>query len=255
MRWENLSENTKETYMLDNIRIILVEPSHPGNIGAAARAMKTMGLSKLYLVAPELFPHVKANEMAAGALDVLGQAVVVPTLKEAIQDCHLVMGASARSRTIPWPTLTPRECAVTVIKEPSETQIALLFGREQSGLTNEELHQCHYHVHIPSHPDYSSLNLAAAVQVITYELRMASLGEIEKMPWDQAYADQAAHDAFYEALEKILIELDFLKASAPRQLMTRLRRLFNRTRLDVMEMNILRGILKAISDGVKPREN
>ena len=231
--------------MLTNIRIVLVNTSHPGNIGAAARAMKTMGLSKLYLVEPQLFPHVKADEMASGALDVLGQAVIVKNLDEAIYDCELVVGTSARSRNIPWPMLSPRQFAEKAIQE--KTNVAVIFGREQSGLTNEELHRCHYHIQVPSNPDYSSLNIAAAVQVIAYELRVASLQNTsEELTWDVPFANMEQMQALYEHLERVLIKIDFLNPEVPRQLMPRLQRLFNRARLDVMEMNILRGILGAV---------
>lgn len=231
--------------MLKHIRIVLINTSHPGNIGSAARAMKTMGLSELYLVSPHQFPHPKAVEMASGAVDVLENARVVESLSVAIKDCHLVIGTSARNRTIPWPMLTPHECALKASKA-RDHQIAILFGRENSGLTNEELHQCHYHLQIPANSDYSSLNLASAVQIVAYELRMAILNEKLDIEWDSAFATHEELEGFYHHLEKVLIDLDFLKKTAPRQLMTRLRRLFNRARLDEMEVNILRGILTAV---------
>lgn len=232
--------------MLNRVRIVLVNTSHPGNIGAAARALKTMGLQKLYLVNPAQFPHRKAYEMASNASDVLDRTVVVSTLDEAIGDCGLVVGASARSRAIPWPMLTPHELGQKAQLDASISEIAVIFGNEQSGLTNEELQRCHFHVHIPSNPEYSSLNLAAAVQVIAYELRTASLAEIVTPEWDYPYATQDAMEGLYQHLEKVLVEIDFLNPQVPRQLMTRLRRLFNRARVDEMEMNILRGVLGAI---------
>lgn len=232
--------------MLNNLRIVLIHTSHPGNIGSAARAMKTMGLSELYLVAPHEFPHPKADEMASGAVDVLANAKVVETLEDAIGDCSLVVGTSARARTIPWPQLTPREFAEKAIQEAKQHKIAVLFGREQSGLTNEELHRCHFHIHIPSNPEYSSLNLASAVQVIAYELLASENKNVSSPEWDCRYATAEELEGFYIQLEKVLIELDFLKPSAPRQLMARLRRLFHRVRLDEMEVNILRGILSAV---------
>lgn len=231
---------------LNQIRIVLISTSHPGNIGAAARAMKTMGLSQLYLVSPLQFPHDKAVEMASGAVDVLEKAIVVETLEQAIGDCELVVGTSVRSRAIPWPMLTPREFAEKVQQESVETKIAVVFGREQSGLTNEELHRCHYHLHIPCNPEYGTLNLAAAVQVIAYELRVTATNVIKELSWDYPLATAEQMESFFAHLEKVLIELDFLKKEAPRQLMTRLRRLFYRARLDSMEINILRGILGAI---------
>jgi tRNA (cytidine32/uridine32-2'-O)-methyltransferase len=238
--------------MLDRIRIVLVNTSHPGNIGSAARAMKTMGLSALYLVSPEQFPHPKAVEMASGASDILAQAVVVKTLDEAIADCTLVAGTSARMRTVPWPLFSPREMAEKIKQEPSTSQIAILFGREQSGLTNEELQRCHLHTQIPTGTDYSSLNIAAAVQVIAYEIRVASLdqtGPQEK--WDYRSATAEEMEKFFTHLEEVLVEVDFLKMNAPRKLMMRLRRLFFRARPDVMEMNILRGILTAVQKARK----
>lgn len=233
--------------LLKNTRIVLINTSHPGNIGSVARAMKTMGLTELYLVSPLCFPHPKAYELASNAGDVLNSAVIVDDLSQAIGDCELVVGTSARSRTIPWPLLTPREFAAKAKQET--TQIAILFGREQTGLTNEELHRCHYHIHIPCNPEYSSLNLAAAVQVIGYELFVAAQDTQDIQPkeeWDFQWATAEQMEGFYDHLNKVLVELDFLKPEAPRQLMTRLRRLFHRARMDVMELNIMRGILGAI---------
>lgn len=241
--------------MLDRVRIVLVNTSHPGNIGSAARAMKTMGLSTLYLVSPQQFPHPKADEMASGASDILEGAEQVETLNEAIADCTLVIGTSARSRTIPWPLFTPREMAEKVRLEAPTSEIAILFGREQSGLTNEELQQCHLHIQIPANPAYSSLNIAAALQVIAYELRVASLSnEMTMDHWDYRLATADEMEKFFNHLQEVLIDIDFLKMNAPRKLMTRLRRLFFRARPDVMEMNILRGILGAVQE-VKKGEN
>lgn len=233
--------------MLDNIRIVLINTSHPGNIGAAARAMKTMGLKNLYLVDPHSFPHPKAVEMASGAVDVLENAHLVTTLDEAIADCGLVVGSSARSRALPWPLLSPRQLGEKAMMATQHSSVAILFGREQSGLTNEELQRCHFHLHIPSNEEYSSLNVAAAVQIIAYELRVASLSAMPSHhDWDYPLAKGAELAGFYEHLQRVLIEVDFLDPAVPRQLMPRLRRLFNRAALDTMEVNILRGILKAV---------
>lgn len=238
--------------MLSQCRIVLVNTSHPGNIGATARAMKTMGLENLYLVEPRFFPHVNADEMASGALDILAKAQVVTTLDEALHDCHLVVGTSTRSRAIPWPLLNPRELAEKIQLEPATTQTAIVFGREQSGLTNEELQRCHFHVQIPANPDYSSLNIASAVQVIAYELRMASLSTTAASDiWDYPFATEDDMRGFYAHLEQVLIRIEFLNPDVPRQLMARLRRLFNRARLDVMEVNILRGVLTAMDKYAK----
>lgn len=232
--------------MLDTIRIILIETSHPGNIGSVARAMKTMGLKQLYLVNPVHFPHPKANELASSAVDILEQAVLVKTLDQALLDCHLIIGTSTRSRTIPWPMLSPRDLALTVREKPAGMQTAILFGREQSGLTNDELHRCHFHVQIPANPEYSSLNIAAAVQVIAYELYLASLKNNIPDAWDYPMATHQEIEGFYAHLEKVLVMLEFLNPKAPRQLMTRLRRLFARANPDAMEINILRGILGSV---------
>ncbi len=244
--------------MLENIRIVLINTSHPGNIGSVARAMKTMGLLDLWLVGPLQFPHAKAEEMASGATDVLAQATVVNTLDEAIADCCLVVGTSARMRAVPWPLVSPRAAAEKIRAEAPANQIAVIFGNEQSGLSNAELERCHLHVNIPANPDYSSLNLAAAVQVITYELRVASLdtsAATEK--WDYRLATHEEMEKFFTHLQEVLVEIDFLKMSAPRKLMTRLRRFFNRARPDVMEMNILRGMLSAVQTarGRRPDES
>lgn len=238
---------------LTNIRIVLINTSHPGNIGSAARAMKTMGLSKLYLVDPIKFPHHQADELASQATDILKQATVVKTLDEAIGNCHLIFGTSARERTIPWPLLSARESAEKIAEEPDQSEIAIIFGREQSGLTNEELRRCHFHLHIPGNPEYPVLNIASAVQVVAYELRMACLKEKVDSTWDYELADTKAMEGFYEHLERVLVEIEFLNPKAPRQLMTRLRRLFNRARPDVMEMNILRGILGGINNQSRDR--
>ncbi len=233
---------------LSNIRVVLVQTSHPGNIGAAARAMKNMGLSRLYLVDPAHFPHADATTRASGADDLLAEAVVCERLEEALVGCSLVLGASARQRTIRWPQLDPREAAARVNTLDAGSSVAFVFGREHAGLTNEELEQCHYLLHIPADPAFSSLNLAAAVQVVSYELRMAALAgsSRQEAPAENrllATADELAD--FYRHLEKMMIDIGFLDPNNPRQLMRRLRRLFNRSHLDRMELNILRGIFSA----------
>lgn len=242
--------------MLKNVRVVLVNTSHPGNIGGAARAMKNMGLSELVLVDPERFPDPDAVSRASGADDVLANARIVATLEEAIADCSLVLGTSARDRRIPWPVLDPRESADKVLdqlEQVADAQIALVFGREDPGLTTDELQRCQYHVHIPSMPDFSSLNLAAAVQVLAYELRMQSLqreGAPTKMHkvettavFNEIPATAGELEQFYQHLEQVLVEIGFHDPQKPRQLMPRLRRLYGRVHLNRMEMNILRGIL------------
>lgn len=227
--------------MLDSIRIVLVGTTHPGNIGAAARAMKTMGLERLYLVAPARFPDAEATARASGADDVLASAVVCGDLAAALSGCSLVFGASARRRTLAWPEVDARECARQASAHAGE--VALVFGREHSGLSNPELDHCHALVHIPANPEYSSLNLASAVQLVTYEVRMAAAAPEPAPQAGEALASSEDVERFYAHLEQTLVAIGFLDPANPRQLMRRLRRLFNRARLERTELNILRGIL------------
>ncbi len=239
---------------LQNIRVVLVNTSHAGNIGGAARAMKNMGLSRLVLVDPEDFPSPNAVARASGATDILDSARVVATLEEALAGCSLVLGTSARDRRIPWPLLDPRECAsVSVEQSVGGGEVALVFGREYAGLTNEELQRCQYHVHIPSDPQFSSLNLAAAVQVLTYEVRMAWLAaegrptKVEKLETTAMLDAQPVTvdelENYFGHLEQTLVDIGFLDPAKPRHLMPRLRRLYGRSGISKLEMNILRGIL------------
>ena len=247
--------------MFDQVRIVLINTSHPGNIGAVARAMKNMGFRRLYLVQPQQFPDPEAVWRSSGATDVLDGAVVVDSLEDAIAGCRLVVGASARERRIPWPVVTPRDLAREVCEGGAGAggDVALLFGREDRGLTNEELQRCNWHVHIPANPEYSALNLAMAVQVITYELRMKFLEGVENSSaattlssmtspndpgWDVAPANAEDVELFIRHLEQTLIDIGFHDPNNPRQLMARLRRLYQRCCLDKMELNILRGILR-----------
>jgi tRNA (cytidine32/uridine32-2'-O)-methyltransferase len=232
--------------MLDKIRVVLVNTSHTGNIGSAARALKTMGLSQLILVDPVTPPDGKSSALAAGAGDVLANAHIVPTLEEAIADCGLVIGTSARSRTNPTPTLWPRECGIKLIQEVSEYPVALVFGRENNGLSNDELKLCNFHVCIPANPDYSSLNLAAAVQTLCYEVRMAFLEKDKLETAEQAYPLSQDLERFYVHLEQSLSRTGFIVKNHPGMVMDKLRRLFNRARLESLELNILRGILSSI---------
>jgi TrmH family RNA methyltransferase len=233
----------------DNIRVVLVGTTHPGNIGGVARAMKNMCLSDLVLVSPEAeFPSGKARARASSALDILEATEVVDTLDSAIADCQLVAGASARLRAIPWPLVDARECARSLVQQSGQGKVALVFGREHSGLTNEELERCNLLVHIPANSDYSSLNLAAAVQVLTYEIHMAMReAKQEKLQVGNDYPLSTAEDmeGLYRHFEQALATIGFFDPENPRQLMRRLRRLFNRAQPDKMEMNILRGILAA----------
>ncbi|MGE6178531.1 tRNA (cytosine(32)/uridine(32)-2'-O)-methyltransferase TrmJ [Aeromonas salmonicida] len=233
--------------MLDQIRIVLVNTSHTGNMGSAARAMKTMGLTQLVLVDPQALPDDGAHALAAGASDVLANARIVSTLDEAIADCGLVIGTSARSRTLSWPMLDPREAGEKAVGEGMQHPVALVFGRERTGLTNDELQKCHYHVAIPANPEYSSLNLAMAVQTICYEVRMCWLQD--QAPDVESEADYpSAHqlEGFYQHLEQTLLKTGFIADDHPGQVMSKLRRLFNRARPEAIELNILRGILTSI---------
>jgi len=234
----------------DQIRIILVGTQHPGNIGAAARALKTMGLSRLVLVDPQDFPSDEAFRRAAGADDVLSAAVVLPTLAEAVADCRFVLGCTARTRRVALEENSPREAAAKAIERSAAGQVALVFGRERTGLTNEELQLCHAAVHIPANPDYSSLNLAAAVQVLTYELRVALLQDQEPIaPADTeagfggAPAPHAQLEGMFTQLAQTLDEIDFHKGRAPESAMRKLRRLFMRAQLSEQEVRLLRGIM------------
>ncbi len=238
--------------MLERIRIVLIGTSHPGNIGGVARAMHNMGLADLALVAPRCEVITQDSiSRASGADHLLHQANVHTSLEDAVADCTLAVGASARSRTLPWPMISPRALGERLPSEcqPDNARVALVFGREDSGLTNAELQRCHAHVHIPTNADFSSLNLAAAVQVIAYECRMAWLSQQDSASAaeepDDALATHAELERYFEHLERTLIAIEFHDPAQPRQLMARLRRLYLRARPEKMEMNILRGILSA----------
>lgn len=236
---------------LQNIRIVLVNPSHPGNIGAAARAMKTMCLEALYVVSPTDYLSPEAQARAAGAGEVLMRATRCESLGQALTDCRLVIGTSSRTRSIPWPALEPRDCATRLVTQAQLGAVALVFGREKIGLTNTELDLCQYVVSIPANADYGSLNLACAVQVMSYEILRASRAHEDNdvIAWHEANVPLARSEdveRFYRHLEGVLIEIGFLDPANPRKLMRRLYRLFNRVGLDENEVNILRGILTAV---------
>ena len=241
--------------MFENIRIVLINTFHPGNIGSVARAMKTMGISKLYLVDPLDFPSDDATTMAVSANDLLTSAVIVETLEEAIADCALIVGTSARSRSFPWPIKAAREAAPQIIQEAKTQQVAIVFGRETMGMHNEELQMCNYHVYIPSQPEYKALNLAAAVQIISYEIFLAAESlAAESNDKSQStkfkdtiteYCTKKEMDYFFEHLEQTLYDINFIIRAHPGKAMLRLKRLFNRARPEQLEMNMLRGILTA----------
>ena len=231
---------------LQRLRIVLVGTQHPGNIGSAARAIKTMGLSRLVLVAPERFPHPEANALAAGADDVLAAARVHDALADAVADCRLVLGCTARSRRVALDEQSPRDAASRALAVAAAGgEVALVFGRERTGLTNDELQLCHGAVHIPANPDYSSLNLAAAVQVLAYELRLCMLATTAPSHSiaDETPAPHAELEGFFTQLAQTLDAIDFHKGRAPESAMRKLRRLFLRADLDEKEVRLLRGIL------------
>ncbi len=245
--------------MFDQLKIILSHTTHPGNIGAVARAMKNMGFKHLCLVSPKIFPSEEANARAAGAEDILARAQVVQTIDEALVDYHWVFGLSARARKITLPVLTVRNAAEKIMDrllEMPELKIALMFGQEKSGLLNEELAKCHYQISIPANPDYASLNLAQAVQIVSYELRMAMIDIFqekkcigsEKLEDDLATIGEV--ESFYKHLEAVLIQIRFLEPASPGYLMRHLRRLYAKSHLTKTELNILHGILTATEKGV-----
>lgn len=244
---------------LSHIRIVMVNTTLPANIGSALRAMKTMGLCKLILVAPKTYPHPDIDALAAGATDLIEQIQIVDTLEQAIQDCHIVFGTSARSRTVPWPLLDARPAAeLAITKINQEQEIAIVFGREDRGLTNEELALANYHLTIPVNPDYGVLNVAQAIQVISYELRMAALQpaiqqesnmpiyHTQTMQWDEPLVTHQQMEQFYPHMEKMLEKIEFLDPNNKRLLPMRLRRLFGRIQLDRMEYNLLRGVFSRV---------
>lgn len=239
------------TPFLERVRIVLVNTSHPGNIGAAARALKNMGLRRLYLVDPEDHPSMESYSRAVGADDVLGEAVVTATLSEALQGCVWVAGASARDRTIKWPMYTPAECAAQSQEISEQGDVAIVFGREDAGLTNEELELCNALVMIPADPEYSSLNVSQAVQVLCYELRLAMLRDsnvaAKKEPKvaNDYPASTDELEGMYHHFEDTMTELGFLVNHNPENIMRRLKGLFNRAQTTKREVNILRGILSS----------
>jgi tRNA (cytidine32/uridine32-2'-O)-methyltransferase len=263
-----VSASAPSLFPADRLRMVLVGTQHPGNIGSAARAMKTMGLSRLVLVAPERYPHPEAVALAAGAADLLDSVVRVETLAEAVADCRLVLGCTARSRRIALEELSPRRAAARALDAArAGGEVAVVFGRERTGLENEELQLCHAAVHIPANPDYSSLNLAAAVQVLAYELRVSAIGMPgidppmapvmepapvhdappagvrEPEPGREPPATHAELEGFFSQLADTLDAIDFHKGRTPAAAMRKFRRLYLRAGLDAREVRLLRGML------------
>lgn len=269
---------------LNHVRIVMVNTTLPANIGSALRAMKTMGLTQLVLVAPKTYPHPDIDALAAGATDLIEQIKIVDTLEQAIADCQIVFGTSARSRTIPWPLLDARPAAEKSMHAVIEKQqqIAVVFGREDRGLTNDELALANYHLTIPVNSDYGVLNVAQAIQIICYEMRMATQAQLAQtanatpeksqdlmpvtselaMQWDEPLVNHEQMQQFYPHMEKMLADIEFLDPENPRLLPLRLRRLFGRIQLDRMEYHLLRGVfsrVQALNNGTwkksNPKEN
>jgi len=231
---------------LDRVRVVLCETSHPGNIGAAARAMKTMGLSRLVLVKPKHFPHADADAFASGALDVLREAVVCDRLDEALAGTVLAVASTSRHRDLTHDVVDCREACKRLVQDASHGTVALVFGTERTGLTARDVNKCQLIAVIPGNPDYASLNLAQAVQVFAYELRMSAGATAPRPARDSEAATHDQVEGFYRQLEEVFHASGFLDPLQPKRLMQRMRRLFARSRLEKEEVNILRGFLRAI---------
>ncbi|EHP3507541.1 tRNA (cytosine(32)/uridine(32)-2'-O)-methyltransferase TrmJ [Vibrio cholerae] len=243
--------------MLERVKVVLVGTTHSGNIGSAARAMKVMGLSQMVLVDPQCQVDAQAIALAAGASEIALNAQIYPTLEAAVADCGLVVGTSARSRTLEWPMLEPRECGEKLISEANQHSVAMVFGRERTGLTNDELQLCHYHVCVPANPEYSSLNLAMAVQLLSYEVRMAYLAlqqSSQSCTLQEEYPRHQELERFYAHLEQVIMQTEFISAQQPGQVMNKLRRMFTRARPEAQEINILRGILTSVQKSISRKE-
>ncbi len=243
--------------MLERVKVVLVGTTHSGNIGSAARAMKVMGLSQMVLVDPQCQVDAQAIALAAGASEIALNAQIYPTLEAAVADCGLVVGTSARSRTLEWPMLEPRECGEKLISEANQHSVAMVFGRERTGLTNDERQLGHYHVCVPANPEYSSLNLAMAVQLLSYEVRMAYLAlqqSSQSSTLQEEYPRHQELERFYAHLEQVIMQTEFISAQQPGQVMNKLRRMFTRARPEAQEINILRGILTSVQKSISRKE-
>ena len=248
-----MKKKIKSDNLLNSVKVVLVGTTHPGNIGATARAMKNMGILDLALVEPKEFPSDVATFRSKAAKDILEKASVHTSLEEAISECELVVGTSARGRTVPWPVLNPREAAEEMHKSSLNGKVAIVFGREDRGLTNEELGLCNFHVHIPSDPEYSSLNLSQAVQILAYEIRLSYLQDrhVNKEYWDVELANNEQTERLINHMDELMQEVDFYDVENPRKLLVRVRRFFKRSKIDVMEANIFRGLFATIQKKLK----
>lgn len=233
----------------EKIRIVMVDTTHPGNIGAAARAMKTMGQQHLFLVNPKIFPAAEITARAAGADDLLARAKVCSTLTEAVRGCVLVVATTARDRRISWPVFDPEECIRQVVTAAQSGDVAIVFGRESSGLNNQELELCNLVMKIPTNPDFSSLNIASAIQIVCYEImQICKTGSATGPAIESTLATSEQMNRFFEHLETCSINIGFIDPEKPRNSMRRMKRLFNRARPDLDEVNMLRGFLVACEE-------
>lgn len=238
---------------LNTVKVVLVGTTHPGNIGAAARAIKNMGIFNLALVKPKEFPSDIAIYRSKAAKDILENAEIYESLEDAIAGCELVVGTSARARSVPWPVFNPRDAAEEMRKISKQGNVAIVFGREDRGLTNDELGLCNFHVHIPSDPKYSSLNLSQAVQILAYEIRLAYSRDevISEVKWDVDLANNEQTERLIDHMEELMQDVEFYDVENPRKLLLRVRRFFKRSKIDVMEANIFRGLFSAIQKRLK----
>ena len=238
---------------LNTVKVVLVGTTHPGNIGAAARAIKNMGIFNLALVKPKEFPSDIAIYRSKAAKDILENAEMYESLEDAIAGCKLVVGTSARARSVPWPVFNPRDAAEEMRKISKQGNVAIVFGREDRGLTNDELGLCNFHVHIPSDPKYSSLNLSQAVQILAYEIRLAYSRDevISEVKWDVDLANNEQTERLIDHMEELMQDVEFYDVENPRKLLLRVRRFFKRSKIDVMEANIFRGLFSAIQKRLK----
>ena len=239
--------------LLNSVKVVLVGTTHPGNIGAAARAIKNMGIFNLALVEPKEFPSDIAIYRSKAAKDILENAEIYESLEDAIAGCKLVVGTSARARSVPWPVFNPRDAAEEMSKISKQGNVAIVFGREDRGLTNDELGLCNFHVHIPSDPKYSSLNLSQAVQILAYEIRLAYSRDevISEVKWDVDLANNEQTERLIDHMEELMQDVEFYDVENPRKLLLRVRRFFKRSKIDVMEANIFRGLFSAIQKRLK----
>ena len=239
--------------LLNSVKVVLVGTTHPGNIGAAARAIKNMGIFNLALVKPKEFPSDIAIYRSKAAKDILENAEIYESLEDAIAGCKLIVGTSARARSVPWPVFNPRDAAEEMRKISKQGNVAIVFGREDRGLTNDELGLCNFHVHIPSDPKYSSLNLSQAVQILAYEIRLAYSRDevISEVKWDVDLANNEQTERLIDHMEELMQDVEFYDVENPRKLLLRVRRFFKRSEIDVMEANIFRGLFSAIQKRLK----